>query len=150
MDAAGSNGPLVEELELPAEIVSRLQRVEQEVTILPLRTDDTGATYGEATIDLVKVLRREGLRAGYLDPPEGRRFEVKKSDPASAVAWICMAIASGVTYDVVKQTVLAALGRLGRQQVDLQYAEVSEDGVVAWRVRGSADGVAKAVAELRK
>lgn len=142
---------VVESLELPLATGRAVLAAQRDVVILPLRIDARGGVYGEATIELLKAMRSEGLSVDYLDPPDSRRFEVKKSDPASAVMWVYLAIASGITYDVVKATVIELLGRFGQQTVDLQYAEVDQDGrSIAWRVRGRGQDVVQVLSEMRK
>jgi hypothetical protein len=56
------------------------------VVVAPLRRLDNGVgVYSSATVVLVKELRADGLNASFLDPPERRTFEVRKSAVADVV-----------------------------------------------------------------
>lgn len=78
-----------------------LDTAAEHLVITPLERLDNGVgVYSAATLFLVKELRANGLAASFLDPPERRTFEVRKSAVADLVT-LSVSIGGSLTTNVV-------------------------------------------------
>lgn len=91
----------VSSADLSASDFDGLDTVAGHLVITPVRRLDSGVgVYDAATMFLVKELRADGLTAAFLDPPERRTFEVRKSAVAD-LATLSISVAGSLTTNVV-------------------------------------------------
>jgi hypothetical protein len=135
------------EVEVAADLIHRARALDASVVILPVRDVDGLAVYPEATVTVVKELRSVGVDAHYLDGPERRIFEVKKSGLEVAVGTLLIGVASAAAWDAVKALLLKLRGRrLSVTYVDL---ETPNEKTLAWCAEGDAESVLDAIDRLR-
>jgi hypothetical protein len=148
-DPGQAPSAVVEAVELPADELARARALGNSVVILPRRRADDGrGVYGEATVFLAKDLRAEGVDAAYLDPPDDRLFEVKKSAIIAVFVTIVLGIGSAAGWDGIKA--LLKREHADGKPLEVTYTDLASDGGGrSWTVRGSGKEVIEAIDRLR-
>jgi hypothetical protein len=144
----GQEGAVSErEVQLDARLIDRARVVPSSVVIMPIREVEGVAVYPAATVTLVKELRALGVEAEYLDPPERRTFEVKKSGLEMAVGTVVLGILSNSAWDVIK----ALLRGTEMKALSVTYADLTRpnEAVRAWKIEGDTEAVLDAIERLR-
>lgn len=131
------------------ELVALARARASEVVILPLDRTALPAVYSEATLMLAKTLRAHEVSAAYLDGPEDRTFEVRKS-AVTELVWVPLAVGlvGNATWDIIK-TLLGAV-RSRRLRVDYTDLEVEGTRATTWSVEGDARAVLRALDQIRE
>jgi hypothetical protein len=143
--------------ETAVDVADRLgaRNVGHDVVFLPTRrTYDGLGVYSQSLLFAVKVLRAQGVDAAYLDPPETRRFEIKKGAALDAV----LTIASNTGSGLLTAGILAGIARALRRQRDdeapdvpLEVRVVNTSGASSreYTLRGTPDAVLAAIDKLQ-
>jgi hypothetical protein len=120
-----------------------------DLVVLPLRVDERSgrAVYAENALLLVKRLRAEGVRAAYLDNPDGRAFVSQKSAVLAAVGSLALGVVGSAAYDGLK----ALAQRLLPQDSDISLTiiDATETTPAEWTVTGARGDIVKAVEEIQ-
>ena len=92
----------LEEVEVSPEIVERARTLGVALVVLPLRQTDGMGVYSDLTVSLVKRLRAAGVDVRFLDPPERRTFEMKKTG-LELLSQLAVAVAGAAAWDGLKK-----------------------------------------------
>lgn len=109
-------------MEVSAEIVDRARASGAALVVLPLRQTDGRGVYSDSTATLVKRLRAAGVDARFLDPPEQRTFEMKKTG-LELLAAFAIGIASAAAWDGLK----ALFKAHPKHQLSLTCVDIEEE-----------------------
>ena len=112
----------LEEVEVSAEIVERARTSGAALVVLPLRQTDGRGVYCDSTATLVKRLRAAGVDARFLDPPEQRTFEMKKTG-LELLAAFAVGIASTAAWDGLKDLFKAH----PKHGLSLTYVDIADE-----------------------
>jgi hypothetical protein len=138
----------VAETAINDDVLSRAMEAESELIVLPLQYLDTGvALYTEPSVMAVKALRAQGVDAAFLDAPEQRTFEVKKSGLETAVVAFVLGIASNAAWDGIRHLLGVGAARLRVTFVELRHGNDRRGH--AGTVEGDAESVLAAIDKLR-
>lgn len=149
MNAQGDLARVVK-IEIDPELVARAASLRRPVVVMPVRSVEGRAVYTEASVLMVKRLKAARIDATFLDLPEQRTFEVKKSALAVAIPTYVLGIASAASWDTLKLLLRAhPTTNLSVTYVDLESAEDGARGT-AWRVDGNSESVLDAIDRLRR
>lgn len=149
-----STDPIVrgEPVDIDAAVLVRAEAVSAPLVVLPVRHVNGQGVYTQASVLLVKQLRAAGISAEFLDPPESRTFEVKKSALTVVIVSIALNIGSSAAWDAIKAIFRS---RPAEEQAKLSITYVDLDGKegqrgTAWKVEGDSDAVLQAIDKLRQ
>lgn len=147
-EAQAARGASVERVSVPRLDMEAAMRASTDVVLMPrARTDDGRGIYGEATIFLVKELRAEGIEASFLDPSEGRLFDVKKSAIATALVTVVLGVVSSAAWEAVRSLLIREHPE--DSPMEITYTDLSPTGTgSSWTVRGEGKDVLEAIDKL--
>jgi hypothetical protein len=137
-----------EETEIDPELLDRARSESASVVVMPIRQADGQSVYTQESLLLVKRLRVAGIDARFLDPPDQRTFEVKKSAFA-LLGTLVLGIASSAAWDAIK----AFFRRESDNKLAITYVDLEDkDGNrgTAWKVEGDSNAVLQAIDKLRQ
>jgi hypothetical protein len=92
-------GANIIEVRVPPDRVARAREAGSSVVVMPRDEHDGLAVYTEPSVLLVKQLRAFGIDADFLDPPNQRVFDVKKSNFAATALAFVIGIGSDAAWD---------------------------------------------------
>lgn len=133
---------------------SHARNTGHDVVFLPMRrTEDGLGIYDQSLLFAVKELRAQGVDAAYLDTPETRRFEIRKSAALHAVLTIASSTGSGLLTATVLAGVARVLRRRGDERVkdtplEVRVFDTSGLSSREYVIRGTSDAVLAAVDRL--
>ncbi len=143
-----------EPIDIDAAVLARAEAVAALLVVLPVRHVNGQGVYTQTSVLLVKRLRAAGLSAEFLDPPELRTFEVKKSAFTEVIVSIALNIGSSAAWDAIKAVFRSRSRSAGEQpKLSVTYVDLGgEDGHrgKAWKVEGDGDAVLQAIDKLRQ
>jgi hypothetical protein len=149
-----SPDPIVrgERADIDVAVLARAEAVSASLVVLPVRNIKGQGVYTQTSVLLVKQLRVAGYSAEFLDPPESRTFEVKKSALTTVIVNIALNISSSAAWDAIKAIFRS---RPAEEQAKLSIVYVDLDGKegqrgTAWKVEGNSDAVLQAIDKLRQ
>ena len=109
----------------------------QQVLVLPLRFEDDYGVYDTSVVDMVKVLKGEGIDAAFLHAAPDRRWRSLKGE---APIDFILAISCAVTADIIKMALLKLFSSLRSPRVRAKVmVDYYADGNIA-RKRFEFDG----------
>ncbi|HLX88891.1 MAG TPA: hypothetical protein VKR22_10620, partial [Acidimicrobiales bacterium] len=121
--------------DLDPSLVDRARAMGHSVIVLPSRVVEGQPVYAASSDALVKQLRAAGVDVAFLDPPEQRTFEMKKSAELALLVGYVLGIASSASWDAIKTLFRSRSTRkLSVTYVDLE--EISDQRMRAWKVEG--------------
>jgi hypothetical protein len=141
-----------EPTDIDAAVLARAQAVAAPLVVLPVRHANGQGVYTQTSVLLVKKLRAAGLSAEFLDPPESRTFEVKKSVFTEVIVSIALNIGGSAAWDAIK-AVFRSRSAGEQPKLSVTYVDLdSKDGErgKAWKVEGDSDAVLQAIDKLRQ
>lgn len=134
--------------ELDANLVERARAMGRSVVVLPSRIVEGQPVYSASSDTLVKQLRVAGVDAAFLDPPEHRTFEMKKSAELALLLGYVLGIASSASWDAIKALFRSrSTSKLSVTYVDLEKGD--GHSARAWKVEGDSAAVLEAIDKLR-
>jgi hypothetical protein len=140
--------PKVQHEELDPAVVERARAKGTSIVVLPARIVGDRSVYSGASANLVKAMRANGIDAQFLDPPEDRAFELKKSGELVQAGAYVLGIASAASWDLIKRV----LGMRSERRISVTWFPL-EDGpdqkTEAWKVEGDTSAVLKAIEQWR-
>lgn len=149
-----SPDPIVraEPANVDAAMLARAQTARVPLVVMPVRQVGGNGVYSQTSLLLVKKLRAIGLSAEFLDPPESRTFEVRKSALTTVVLSIVLNVGSSAAWDAIKA---AFRKRSAQRQAKLSITFIDLDGEegrrgTGWKVEGDTDAVLQAIDKLRQ
>lgn len=125
------------------------------LVITPFQRLDNGVgVYSAATMFLIKELRADGLTASFLDPPERRTFEVRKSAVANLVT-LSISVGGSLTTNFVWFYIERLLSRSGNSSSDTELEVIVIDPLAPPEsnrlvLRGKPEVVLRAAAEISR
>lgn len=148
-----SHEPLVrtEPTHIDPDVLSRAEAVPAPLVVLPVRQVNGEGVYTQSSLLLVKRLRAAGLVAEFLDPPESRTFEVRKSALTVVIVSIALNIGSSAAWDAIK-AVFRWRSAEKKAKLSVTYVDLDseERRGMAWKVEGDSDAVLQAIDKLRQ
>jgi len=100
--------------DLSAAELAGLDTTAGHLVITPFKRLDNGkGVYSSSTMFIVKELRADGLTASFLDPPERRTFDVRKSAVADVVT-LSLSVGGSLTTNLVWFYLVRLLSRGGQ------------------------------------
>ncbi len=129
------------------ELIARAAEADHEIVVLPDRYVDGKGVYPQSTVMVVKELRQLGVDAVFLDPPERRTFEMKKSAVAALAIAFGISLGASAAWDGIKALFRTKQGPpLSVTFTELNAGDASGK---AWKVEGDADAVLQAIEKLQ-
>jgi hypothetical protein len=111
-------------VEVSSEIIARAEANGGSIVLLPLREVGGRGVYSDSSTLLVKQLRAAGVNATFLDPPEQRTFEMKKTGLEVLIGF-GVAVAGAAAWDALK----ALFRAHPKPQLSLTYVDIeTKDG----------------------
>jgi hypothetical protein len=141
-----------EPADIDAAVIARAEASPAPIVVLPVSHVGGQGVYTQTSILLVKRLRAGGFNAEFLDPPESRTFEVKKSALTVVIVSIALNIVSSAAWDAIK-AVFRSRPAEEQAKLSVTYLDLdSKDGQrgTAWKVEGDSDAVLQAIDKLRQ
>lgn len=141
-----------EPADIDAGLLARAEAMATPLVVLPVRHVNGLGVYPQTSVLLVKQLRAAGLSAEFLDPPESRTFEVKKSAFTTVIMPIVLGIGSSAAWDAIKATFRSRSAE-EKTKLSVTYVDLDrKDGQrgAAWKVEGDSDAVLQAIDKLRR
>ena len=155
--------------------VMRAQKLGLALVIMPVRRTDQGVgVYPQQSLFLAKTLRANGVSANFLDSPDDRMFEVKKSALLDNLHDLVIGLSSAAAWEAVTWLLNRARrggervegdagangsarlqtetgGRANEPQVDITIIELDDQAdQVEYRIRGSVEDALRAVDGVRQ
>lgn len=142
-----------ESADVDATILARAESMPAPVVVLPLRLLNGQGVYAQTSVLLVKRLRAAGISADFLDPPESRTFEVKKSALGTIIVSFAINIGSSAAWDAIKRVFRSRSNDEQKAKLSITYVDLDDkEGRrgTAWKVEGDSDAVLQAIDKLRQ
>jgi hypothetical protein len=148
-----STEPIVhaEPAEIDADVLARAEAMAVALVVLPVRHVNGLGVYSQTSVLFVKQLRAAGLSAEFLDPPESRTFEVKKSAFTTVIMPVVLGIGSSAAWDAIK-AIFRSRSAEEKAKLSVTYVDLDRRNGqrgAAWKVEGDSDAVLQAIDKLR-